>query len=62
MTEQEEKICPRCKKSFECKAGNIKLCQCNSIQLTESATLFMESQYNDCLCVQCLQELSELFR
>ena len=60
MCKHEEKQCPRCNKTFECKAGSIIQCQCSSIQLTASETAFIDSQYNDCLCLQCLQELKKM--
>ena len=34
-------------------------CQCSSIQLQETVKVFIEKQYNDCLCLQCLKEITE---
>ena len=59
MYKHEEKQCPRCQKTFECKAGSITQCQCAQIQLSEELTLKIEQQYSDCLCLQCLQELQQ---
>jgi hypothetical protein len=60
MCKHEDKYCPRCNNLFECKVGNISQCQCNSIQLTEAETAFIDQQYNDCLCLACLKELKKL--
>jgi hypothetical protein len=60
MPFHEIKKCPRCGSTFECKAGNISQCLCNSIKLTDVVAAFIELQYNDCLCLQCLQELKNL--
>jgi hypothetical protein len=57
MCKHEEKECPRCKNVFECKAGSITQCQCSQLKLSVSETAFIESQYDDCLCLACLQAL-----
>lgn len=59
MCEHEEKLCPRCNKTFECKAGSITQCQCNTVQLTVTERAVIEKQYNDCLCLACLIELKQ---
>ncbi|MEP7163409.1 MAG: cysteine-rich CWC family protein [Ferruginibacter sp.] len=60
MCRHEDKYCPRCNRLFECKVGNISQCQCNNIKLPEAVAAFIDRQYNDCLCLKCLQELAEL--
>jgi hypothetical protein len=55
MCLHETKYCPRCKQAFECKPGNITQCQCYGIELAEEVKAFIEQQFNDCLCRDCLQ-------
>lgn len=59
MCKHEEKHCPRCNIAFECKAGTITQCQCNTIQLSVKEREYVESQYEDCLCVNCLMFLQK---
>lgn len=59
MPQHEEKICPRCQKNFECKVGNITECQCFGIQVSEALQAFLLNKgYEDCLCADCLRELT----
>lgn len=58
MCKHEEKKCPRCNTSFECKPGNIGQCQCYGIVMTQEERVFIAEKYNDCLCVRCLHEFS----
>ena len=53
----ETKSCPRCDVEFECKSNSILLCQCQTIYLTPEQTDFVSKEYDDCLCVSCLQAL-----
>lgn len=55
----EMKSCPRCSKNFECKTGNISECQCYGFKMTEELKAFLEQRYNDCLCRNCLDHLSQ---
>ena len=57
MCKHEEKCCPRCKTVFECKAGTIMQCQCSVIQLSLEERVYVESKFEDCLCVNCLHAL-----
>jgi hypothetical protein len=59
MCLHETKICPGCKKSFECKAGNITQCQCYGIELTKESKDSIEHHFSDCLCHDCLQWLQQ---
>ncbi len=59
MSKHEQKHCPRCKLVFECKPSNIMQCQCSTIQLPENVIAFIDKEYNDCLCVECLQHLKQ---
>ena len=59
MNKHEEKKCPRCENVFECKPGNITQCQCYGIELSDEQRAYIEQRYNDCLCRDCLQWLSD---
>ena len=59
MCKHEDKHCPRCNIVFECKAGSIMLCQCSTIQLSVEERAYVESKYEDCLCVNCLYTLQK---
>lgn len=59
MCKHEEKHCPRCKIAFECKAGTIMQCQCCAIQLSMEDRVYIESKFEDCLCIDCLRYLQE---
>lgn len=58
MCRHEEKKCPRCNISFECKPGNVVHCQCYGIVLGVDERALIEEKYNDCLCHACLREYS----
>jgi hypothetical protein len=58
MCQHETKNCPRCKQAFECKPGNIAQCQCYGVTLFDEQRAYIERRYNDCLCRDCLQYLS----
>lgn len=57
MAKHEEKSCPRCNKSFECKCGSINVCQCSTIELADDLSQQLKETYSDCLCIQCLREI-----
>lgn len=61
MCKHEEKECPRCGNGFECKVGNIGECQCAGVQLSIEERAFIETRYNDCLCISCLKELKNRY-
>ena len=50
------KICPRCCKTFVCMLN--RGCFCDKYQLTEERKNFLASNYNDCLCEECLKEFA----
>jgi hypothetical protein len=58
MCQHELKNCPRCGNAFECKPGNITQCQCYGIGLNAEQRAYIEQRYDDCLCRDCLQYLS----
>ncbi len=57
MGKHEEKYCPHCKATFECKVGDITHCQCYGIKFTEAEKRFIAAKYADCLCVSCMLAL-----
>jgi Cysteine-rich CWC len=59
MCKHEEKRCPRCNTAFECKAGTIMQCQCSAIQLSLEERVYVESKFEDCLCINCLHALQK---
>ena len=59
MCKHEEKKCPRCRDSFQCKVGDITQCQCYGIGLSPEGKTFLEERYEDCLCRRCLLELKQ---
>ena len=59
MPVYELKNCERCGKRFECTVGNISNCQCNELALTAEERAYVESLYEDCLCVDCLQKVKQ---
>ncbi|MEO6611003.1 MAG: cysteine-rich CWC family protein [Chitinophagaceae bacterium] len=59
MSQHETKNCPRCKTVFECKPGNITQCQCFGLVISAELRAYIEQRYNDCLCRDCLQWLSD---
>ena len=61
MPKHEKKQCPRCNGGFECKSGSILLCQCSKIEMTTEQLEYCNTQYDDCLCLACLQALCAEF-
>lgn len=59
MLKHEEKQCSRCNSLFECRAGNISACQCSQVIIPEVLADHIATVYQDCLCLNCLQELNE---
>ena len=57
QSNQKSKVCPRCQASFECKVGSIQQCQCSSIYLSDIEQEYVNTRYDDCLCVGCLVEV-----
>ena len=57
MPQHENKKCPRCSTSFECKTGSILLCQCSQVEMTAEQLEYSSTQYDDCLCRSCLEDL-----
>lgn len=62
MNTHELKYCPRCYSTFECKVGNILLCQCNKVNLNEREKEYLSNNYNDCLCSSCIEEIKRILK
>jgi hypothetical protein len=54
------KICPRCKKEFNCNAENISACACSGVSLSNGTKSFLAGTFYSCLCKDCLLELNQL--
>jgi Family of unknown function (DUF5522)/Cysteine-rich CWC len=54
------KICPRCKKEFNCKPENISSCACSEVVLSNETKSFLANTFYKCLCNECLLELNQL--
>jgi len=57
MQKHEEKICPRCQGTFECKVGSVSLCQCSTVAICEEERRYLQACFSDCLCAACLQAM-----
>jgi uncharacterized C2H2 Zn-finger protein len=62
MTKHEQKRCPRCGATFECRVNNPSHCQCAGIELSERLLERLAHDYADCLCARCLNELADADR
>ncbi len=60
MCQHENKICPKCNISFECKVGNISQCQCTTVDLSVEERNYIQSNYSDCLCANCLLSMKNM--
>lgn len=57
MVLHASKQCGRCGAEFVCNPGAITECQCSAIVLTTAERSSIASNYDDCLCIQCLRAL-----
>ena len=62
MASHETVICPRCERTFECRAGSILRCQCQAVTLSEEERYFIQQQYSGCLCADCLRDMKAVFQ
>lgn len=54
------KVCPRCNKTFDCQHS--KDCWCSKYVLSERAKNFLQSQYENCLCEDCLKSIAQEYK
>jgi cysteine-rich CWC protein len=57
MCKHEEKHCPRCGASFECKVGDITQCQCYAVHVNDAERNYIGALFQDCLCASCIRSL-----
>jgi hypothetical protein len=53
--------CPCCKQEFVCNPFNIAKCNCYKIELSYEETQYISSQFNECVCNNCLARLKSEF-
>jgi hypothetical protein len=56
----KQKICPRCKKEFNCNPENIQDCGCSRVLLSNDTKSWLTNTFYNCLCSECLTELNQL--
>lgn len=56
-----EKLCPRCSSSFSCGSENVPACQCSSASLDSLQRSYLQMNYHECLCLNCLTEVKNYF-
>ncbi len=54
-----QKICEKCHQLFDCNMENIMQCQCYGLVLTKEASQFISNTYQDCICINCLNETKD---
>jgi len=62
MSTEVEKHCLRCGAAFVCKTGDIKNCQCSTVELSDETKIFLAKTNFDCLCNKCLMEFNKLVK
>ncbi|MDL2262903.1 cysteine-rich CWC family protein [Bacteroidales bacterium OttesenSCG-928-I21] len=53
------KKCPKCGSEFEC--NHSEACWCTSLEIPEKLSEYLATNYDNCLCKQCLTEYVLLF-
>jgi len=53
------KICPHCGNEFECKENGIFNCDCLSVNLSPETRAYIATQFEECLCLNCLRNFEE---
>jgi len=53
---QENKSCPKCGKRFGCMGED---CWCHEIKILAKDVHIIRSNWDDCLCPECLKEFEE---
>ncbi len=56
-----KKICQRCATPFGCREDRIELCNCRRISLDNQMREYIQDNYSDCLCPNCLKETKAYF-
>ncbi len=55
---QKTKVCPSCKKNFECNVAWIENCECATVTLTDAQRNYIAENFSNCLCVGCLKKIA----
>ena len=50
------KICENCKQTFLCCCNDIEQCHCYNTNLTTQTRGFLQENFKDCLCNNCLNK------
>lgn len=53
------KKCNKCNSEFKCNAEHITKCHCYSVKLSNTQLKLLKEKYKDCLCNNCLIELTK---
>lgn len=56
-----EKVCPRCKESFQCRNDQIEECWCLTEPIDSGFRRFLAEKFHDCLCANCISGLRRNF-
>ncbi|TNF33205.1 MAG: hypothetical protein EP315_08660 [Gammaproteobacteria bacterium] len=56
-----KKSCPRCQQTFQCESSGTRSCPCDRIPLNEAQRDYIANHYSDCLCPNCLVDLSKQY-
>lgn len=56
------KKCVRCGNEFVCKPNDILHCDCRKIELNKEEYIFINTQFADCACNNCLKELKAEYK
>lgn len=63
MYKHKVKTCPRCGQIFECRPNDVPNCECFNISLTKETQNFLrKTEWEDCLCKDCLNYFNKLGR
>ena len=54
-----EDRCPRCGAGFHCGVNDAAPCPCTTITLDAATQAVLRERYDGCLCLRCLQVLSQ---
>ncbi len=54
------KKCSKCDTEFKCEGNNIAQCHCKNVTLNSTQTKYLTQKYDDCLCANCLIEVTKI--
>ncbi|MFN8345884.1 MAG: cysteine-rich CWC family protein [Spirosomataceae bacterium] len=53
--------CPRCGRAFHCQPASGADCVCFQFHLPSEVTHYLRTNYDSCVCPDCLRELAHAF-